>query len=187
MSNSLRPHGLQCSRLPSHSLSSRACSNSCPSNQWSHPTISFSAISFSSCLLSFPAPGSFPMTLLFTSSGQISGASALVSVLPMNIQGWFPLGLTGFISLQSKGLLQVFCSTTKIWKHQFLGAQPSLWSNSHICTWLLEKTIALTIWIFVGKMLFIFHFSFFPPSFSSLISFFLFFFNYFLYHVPFSR
>ena len=175
MSNSfLWPHGLQYSGLPSHSLSPRACSNSCPSSRWSHSTISSSAISFSSYLLSFPASGSFPMTLLFTSSGQISGASALVPVLPMNIQGWFPLGLTGFISLQSKGLSRVFSSTTEIWKHQFLGTQPYLWSNSQICTWLLENTIALTIWIFVDKMLFFFNFSFFPPSFFPLISFFLF-------------
>ena len=86
----------------------------------------------------FPASGSFPISQLFTSGGQSIGASALASVLPMNIQGWFPLGLIGLISLQSTGLSRVFSNTT-IQKHQFFGAQPSLWSNSHTCTWLLEK------------------------------------------------
>ena len=95
---------------------------------------------FSSCPQSFPASSSFPMIWLFTSGGQIIGASASASVLPMNIQGWFPLGLTGWISLQSKGLLRVFSITT-IWKHQFFSAQPSLWSNSHICIWVLQKPL----------------------------------------------
>ena len=103
---------------------------------WCHPTILSSVPHFFSCLQSFPASGSFPVSRLFTSGGQTIGASA--SALPMNIQGWFPLGLTGFISLQSKGLSRVFSSTT-IWKHQFFGAQSSLWSNSHSLTWLLEK------------------------------------------------
>ena len=89
------------------------------------------------CPHSFPASGSFPMSRLFTSAGQNMGA--LASVLPMNIQGWFPSGLTGLISLLSKGLSIVFSSTTIVQKHQFFGAQPSLWSNSHIHTWLLEK------------------------------------------------
>ena len=88
------------------------------------------------CLQSFPASGSFPVSQLFASGGQSIGASA--SVLPMNIQDWFPLGLTGLISLLSKGLSSVFSSTT-IWKRQFFSAQPSLWSNSHIHTWLLGK------------------------------------------------
>ena len=91
------------------------------------------------------------MSWLFTSDGQSIGASASASVLPMNIQGWFPFGLTGWI-LQSKGLSRVFSNTT-VQKHQFFGAQPSLWSNSHIHIWLLEKTIALTIWTFVGKVM----------------------------------
>ena len=91
---------------------------------------------YSSCSLSFPESGSFPVSQLFTSGGQSIGASA--SVLPMNIQDWFPLGLTGLISLQSKELSRVFSSTT-IWNHQFFGTQPSLWSNSHIHTWLVEK------------------------------------------------
>ena len=120
---------------------SQVCSNSCPSSQWCHPTISSSVVPFSSCPPSFPASGSFPMSTLFVSSGQSIGASASASVLPMNMQGWFPLGLTGWISLQSKGLSRVFSSTT-IPRHQFFGAQPSLWSNSHIHTRLLEKTIA---------------------------------------------
>ena len=103
------------------------------------PSHSLSTVTrFSSCPQSFPASESFPMSWLFAVSGQIIGASATVSVLPMNIQGWFPLGLTSLISLLSKRLSRVFPSTT-IWKCQFSGAQPSLWSNSHICTWLLEK------------------------------------------------
>ena len=101
--------------------------------QPSHPLLS---VTFSSCLQYFPASGSFPMSQLFTSGGQSIGASA--SVLPMSIQGWFPLGLTGLISLQSKGLSRVFSNTT-VWKHQFFSLQPSLWSKSHIHTWLLEK------------------------------------------------
>ena len=103
-----------------------------------HPTISSSVIPFSSCLQSFPASGSFPMSQFFASGGQSIGALASASVLPMNIQDWFPLGLTGWISLLSKGLSRVFSNTT-IQKHQFFGTQLSLWSNSHIHTWLLGK------------------------------------------------
>ena len=137
MSNSLQPHGLQHSRLPCSSSSSRVCSNSCPVSQWCHPTISCSVIPFSSCLQNFPASGSFLiMSWPFTSGGRSIGASA--SVLLMNIQDWFPLGLTGLISLQSKRLSRVFSSTI-VQKHQFFGVQLSLWSNSHIRTWLLEK------------------------------------------------
>ena len=135
VSDSMQPHGLQHARLSCPSPSPRACSNSCPLSGWCHPTIS-SYITRFSCPQSFPASRSFPMSQLFTSGGQSIEASALV--LPMNIQGWFPLGLAGLISLQSKGLSIVFSSTT-IWKHQFFSAQPSLWSNSHIHTWLLEK------------------------------------------------
>ena len=109
-----------------------------------HPTISSSAVPFSSCHLSFPASGSFPISQFFTSGGRSIGASASASVLPMDIQGWFPLGLTSSISLHSKGLSRAISSTT-LRKHQFFGAQPFLWSNSHIHTWLLEKTIAVTI------------------------------------------
>ena len=133
-SKSLWPHGLQHTRLPYPSPSPRACSNSCTLSRWCHPTISSSVIPFSPCLQSFPATGSFLMSQLFTSGGQSIGASA--SVLPMNIQGWFPLGLTGWISLQSKGLSRVFSNTT-VQKHQFFGTQLSLWSNSHLHTWLL--------------------------------------------------
>ena len=150
MSNSLEPHGLQHSRLPCPSPTPRACSNSCPSSQWCHPTISSSVAPFSSCLQSFPASGSFPISQFFTSGGQIIQVSALASVLPMNIQNCFPLGLTSWISLQSKRLSRVFSNTT-VQKHQFFGAQASLWSNSHIHTWLLEKTIVLNRWTFVGK------------------------------------
>ena len=117
---------------------SAVCSNSCPLNQWCHPAISSSVAPISSCLQSFPASGSFPMSQLFTSGGQSIVAPASASVLPMNIQSWFPLGLIGLISLLSKWLSRVFSSTTT-WNHQFFGAQPSLWSNFHIYTWLLEK------------------------------------------------
>ena len=108
--------------------------------------------SFSFCPQSFPAAGSFPVSWLFASGGQSIGASASASVLPMKIQGWFPLGWTALISLQSKGFSRIFFSAT-VQKHQFLGTQPSLWPDSHIRTWLLEKTIALTIRTLVGQVL----------------------------------
>ena len=133
----LATHGLQHARLPCPPPSPGACSNSCPLNQWCYPTISSSVIPFS-CPLSFPESGSFPMCQLFTSGGKSIGASASASVLPMNIQDWFPLGWTDWISLQSKGLSRVFSNTT-VQTHQFFGAQLSLWSNSHIHTWPLEK------------------------------------------------
>ena len=110
--------------------SPRDCSNSCPLNQWYHPIILSSVVPFS-CLQSFPASGSFPMSQLFESGGQSIRISASASVFPMNIQDWFPLGLTGLISLQSKGLSRVFSNTT-VQKQQFFGAQLFLWSNSHI-------------------------------------------------------
>ena len=138
MSDSLWPHGLQNARLPCPSPTPGIYSNSCPLSQWCHPTTSSSVIPFSSCIQSFPASGSFPMSQFFTSGGKSIGASALASVLPMNIQGWFLLEFTGLISLQSKGLSRVFSSTT-VRKHQFFSTQPSLWSNSHIYTWPLEK------------------------------------------------
>ena len=140
MSDSLRPHGPQHTRLPCPSPSPGACSNSCPLSRWCHPTISSSVVPLSSCLLSFKAPGSFPVSWLFPSGGQSIGLSASASILPMNFQGWFPLGLTGLISLLSKGLSRVFFSA-KIQSHQFFGAQPSVLSNSHIHTWLLEKPL----------------------------------------------
>ena len=138
MSNSLLPHGLQHARLPCPSPTSRAYSNSCPLSWWCHPTISSSVVPFSSCLQSFPASGSFQMSQLFASGGQSIRVSTSKSILPMNIQDWYPLGWTGWISLQSKGLSKVFSNTT-VQKHQFFGAQLSSQSNSHIHTWPLEK------------------------------------------------
>ena len=117
---------------------STACSNSCPSSHCCHPTISSSAVPFSSCLQCFPASGSFLNSELFASGGQSTGASASTSVLPMTIQDWFPLRLTDLLSLQSKGRSRVFSNTT-VQKHQFFNTQLSLWSNSLIHTWLLEK------------------------------------------------
>ena len=116
---------------------SRVHSNSCPSSQCCHPAISSSVVS-SSCPQSLPASGSFPMSKLFAWGGQSIGVSASASVLPMNTQDWSPLGWTGWISLQSKGLARVFSNTT-VQKHQFFGAQLSSQSNSHIHTWPLEK------------------------------------------------
>ena len=117
--------GLHHTRLPWSSLSPGACSNSCPSSRWCHPTISSSVAPFSFCLQPFPASGSFPVSWLIESDGQNTGSSASASVFPMNIQGWLLLVLTGLISFQSKVLSRVFSSTT-IWKHQFSGVQPSL-------------------------------------------------------------
>ena len=115
---------IDCStRLPFPSLFPRVCSNSSPLSWWCHPTNSSSVIPFSSCLQSFPASGSFLMSWLFASGGQSIGTSASASVLPMNVQGWFPLGLTGLISLLSKGLSRLFSSTT-VWKHQIFDTQP---------------------------------------------------------------
>ena len=152
MSDSLWPHGLQHPRLPCPSLSLRVCSNSRPLCHWCYPTISSSVAPFFSCPQSFPASGSFPMGCLFASDGRSIGASAWASVLPMNIQCWSPFRSTGLISLLSKGLSRVFFSTT-IWKHQLFGAQPSLWSNFHICMLLLKKIIAFTMLTFVGKVM----------------------------------
>ena len=121
MSSSLWPHGLQHTRLLCSSPSPRVCSNSCPLSWYCHPTTSPFIIPFSSCSQSFPASGSFWMSWLFISGGQCLGTSASASVLPMNSQGWFPLGLTGLILL-FKGLSRVF-SSTAIWKHQFFGAK----------------------------------------------------------------
>ena len=141
MSNSLRCHGLQHPRLPCPSPTPRACSNSYPLSRWCHPTISSSVIPFSSCSQSFPESGSSPMSQFFASGDQSIRTSASASVLPMNVQGWFPLGLTGLISLQSKGLSRVLSNTT-VQTHQIFDTQLSLWSNSYIHTWLLEKPLA---------------------------------------------
>ena len=153
MSNSLRPHGLQYVRLSCPSLSPRVCSESYPLSWWCHSTISSSVVPFS-CLQSFPASGFFPVSQLFASGGQSTGASASASVLPMNIQSWFLLGLTSLISLQSKRLSRVFSnhsSKASILQHSaFFMVQLS---HPYLAT---GKTIALTIWMFVGKVTFLF-------------------------------
>ena len=137
VSDSLWPHRLQHVRPPCSSPTPGVYSNPCPLHRWYHPTTSSSVVPFSSCLQFFPASGSFPMSQFFASDGQNTGVSASASVLPIIIKDWCPLRFTGLISLQSKGLSRVFSNTT-VQKHQFFCAQPSLWSNSHICTWLLE-------------------------------------------------
>ena len=138
VSDSLRLHGLQHTRPPCPSPTPGAYSNSCPLSPWCHPTISPSVVPFSSHLQSFPASGSFPMSQHFAWGGQSIGVSASASVLPMNTWDWSPLGWTGRISLQSRGLSRVFSNIT-VQKHQFFGSQLSLWSKSHIHTWPLEK------------------------------------------------
>ena len=125
MSYSLRPHELQHARPPCPSPTPRVHPNPCPSSRWCHPTISSSIVPFSSCPQSFPTSGSLQMSQLFSSGGQSIGVSASTSVLPMNTQDWSPLGWTGWIPLQSKGLWRVFSNTT-VQKHQFFGAQLSL-------------------------------------------------------------
>ena len=151
MSDSLQHHGLQHARLPCPSPTPGACSNSCPLSQRCHPTISSSVDPFSSCLQSFPASECFPMSLFLPSGGLSIGVSASTSVLPMNTQDWSPLGWTGWISLESKGLSRVFSNTT-VQKHQFIGAQFFFivqLSNPYMTN---GKTIALTRWTFVGKV-----------------------------------
>ena len=138
LSGSLWCHGLQHVRHPCSSPVPGVYSNSWPLSWWCHPTISSSVITFSSHLQSLSASGSFPMSQFFSWSGQNIGVAASTSVLPMNIQDWFTLGWTGWISLQSKGLSRVFFNTTSQ-KHKSYSTQLSLWSNSHIHTWLLEK------------------------------------------------
>ena len=124
--------------FPDHQQLQQLNSNSCPSSRWCHPTISSSLVPFSSCPQSFPASESLQMSQLFTSGGQSIGVSASISVFPMNIQDWFPLGLTGLISFQFKGLSRVFSIIT-VQNHRFFSTQLFLWSNSHFCTWLLDK------------------------------------------------
>ena len=137
MSDSLWPHELQHTRPRCPSPTPAIHPNPCPLSRWCHPTISSSVVPFS-CLQSFPASGAFQISQLFTSGGQSIGVSASTSVLPMNTQDWSPLGWTGWISLQSKGLSRVFSNTT-VQKHQFFGTQLSSQSNSYIHTWPLEK------------------------------------------------
>ena len=152
MSDSLQPNGLQHSRLPCPSLFPGVCSNSCPLSQWCHPTILSSIISLSSCLQSFPASGSFPMNQFFSWGSQSIGVSASTSVLPMNIQDWFPSGFTCWVSLQSKGLSRVFLqhhsSKTSILQCSAFFTIPL--SHLYMTT---VKTIALTRWIFVSKVM----------------------------------
>ena len=138
MSDSLWPHESQHARPPCPSPTPGVYPNPCPLSQWCHPAFSSSVVPFSSCPQSLPASGSFPISQLFTWGGQRIGVSALASVLPMNTQDWSPLGWTGWISLQSKGLSRVFSNTT-VQKHQFFSTQLSSQSNSHIHTWPLEK------------------------------------------------
>ena len=137
VSDSLPPNGLQRVRLPYPSPTPGVCSNSCQLSRCCHPTI-LSSVSPFSCFQSCPASGSFVMSQFFTSGGQSIGSSASASAFPMNIQEWFFLGFTGLIFLQSKELWWVFSNTT-VQRHQFFGTQLSLWSNSDIHTWLLEK------------------------------------------------
>ena len=134
----LRPNGLHLARLSCPSPTPGAYSNLCPSCRWCHPTVSSSVVPFSSCLQSFPASGSLPMGQFFPSGGKNVGVSASASVLPMNIQDWFPLELAGWISLLSKGLSRLFSNIT-VQKYQFFGTQLSLQSNLYIHTWLLEE------------------------------------------------
>ena len=142
MSDSSRPHELQHARPPCPSPPPRVCPDPCTSSWWCHPIISSSVVPFSFCPQSFPASGSFQMSQLFALGGQSIGVSASVSVLPMNTQDWFPLGWTGWISLQSKGLWIVFFNTI-VQMHQFFCTQLSSLSNSHPYM-TTGKTIALT-------------------------------------------
>ena len=152
VSDSLHPHGLQHVRLPCPSPTPKACSNSCPLCRWYHPTISSPVIPFSSCLQSILASGSFLVSQFFASGDQSIGVSASASVLPVNIQDWSPLEWTGWISLQSKGLSSVFSNAT-VQKHQFFSAQLSSQSKSYHPYMTTGKTIALTRWTFVGKVM----------------------------------
>ena len=139
MSDSLQPYELQHARPPCPSPAHGVHLNSCPSSRWFHLAISSSIVPFSSCPQSLPASGSFPMSQLFAWGGQSTGVSALASFLPKKSQDWFPLEWTGWISLQSKGLSRVFSNTT-VQKHQFFSTNLFSQSNSHIHTWLLEKS-----------------------------------------------
>ena len=152
MSDCLKSHGLQHTRFSCPSPTPGACSNSCPWGRWCHTTISSSVIPFSSCLQSFPASGSFPMSQFFSSDGLSIGVSASAAVLPMNIQDWFPLGFTHLISLQSKGLSRVFSNTT-VQKHQFFCAQLSFCPTLTSMT--TGKIITLTRPTFVSKVIFL--------------------------------
>ena len=138
LSNTLRPHGLQHARHPCPSPTPATYSNSCPLSRWCHPTISSSVVPFPPTFNLSQHQGLFKWVSSLDQVAKILGVSASASVLPMNIQDWFPLGWTGWVSLLSKGLSRIFSNTT-VQKHQFFGTQPSLWSNSPIHTWLLKK------------------------------------------------
>ena len=143
MSNSLQPYGLQHSRPPCPSPTPGVCSNSCPLSWWCHPTISSSVVPFSSCLQFFPGSGSFPVSQLFASGSQNIGISTSASVLPMNIQDWFTLGLTSWISLPSKGFSRVFSNTT-VQNHQLFGTQlysPDI-STEYLLYWFIFQFLA---------------------------------------------
>ena len=152
MSDFVQPHGLQHARLPCSSLSSGACSNSCPLSWWCHATISSSVATFF-YPQSFPASGSFPTIRLFTSSGQSTGPSTSALVLPMNIRGWFSLGVTGLISLLSTGLSGVFSSTTVL-KHQFFSASDSIFPPSVCCEVVGLDVMIFAFWVWVLSWLF---------------------------------
>ena len=148
MSDSLRCHGLQHTRPPCPSPTPRACSNSCQSSRWYHPTVLSPVIPFSSCLQSFPVSGSLPMSQFFASGGKSIGVSTSASVFPMNTQDWSPLGWTVWISLQSKGLSGLFQHHSS--KASIPWHSASLWSNSHMTT---GKTMTLNRWTFVSKVI----------------------------------
>ena len=151
VSDSLWPRGLQHTRLPCPLPSPWVCSNWCPLNWWCHPTISSSVVPFFSCLQSLPAAGSFTMSQLFTSGGQSTRALASASVFPMNIQSWFPLGLTGLSSSQFKGLSKVFCNTTiQNISSSMLSLLYAHFLHPYLTT---GKIVALTIWTFVSKVM----------------------------------
>ena len=153
MSNPLQLHGEQHARPPCPSPSLEVCPSLCPLHQWCQPAISSSDALFSFCPQSFPESGAFPTSQLFASDDQNTGASASASVLPMSIQGWFPLRLTGLIALLSKGFPGVLSSTT-VQRHQFFDSLPSLQSSSHNPTWPLGR-LALPIWTFVSRVIYL--------------------------------
>ena len=164
MSDDLQPHEMQHARPPCPSPTPRVHPNSCPLSQWCHPTISSSVVPFSSCPQSFPASGSFQMSQLFASGSQSIGVSASTSVLPMSTQDWFPLGWTGWISLQSKRLSRVFSNTT-VQKHQFFGTQ--LFFIVQLTARVRSDSCLLSQWCHPTISSFVFPFSSCPQSFPT--------------------
>ena len=154
VSKTLWPHRLQHARPPCPSPTPEACLNSCPSSWWCHPTTSSSVVPFSSCLLSFPALGSFPVSQFFTSGGQSIGASPSASVLPMSIQGWFPLqNWLVWFPCSPRDSQESWVFNITVQKPQFFSSQLSLWSSSHIHNMTIGKTIALIRWTFIVKVM----------------------------------